>query len=90
VVVFLAADQSAYITSQIWDDVPAAWGHRPPGQTTELVMGPQGVRVPRSQESARDRAAAWRKVPGGPGTGWRTGERFPRRWCPVNIGGPGA
>jgi hypothetical protein len=63
---------------------------RPPGQTTELVMGPQGVRVLGSQEPTRDRAAAWRKVPGGPGTGWRTGGRFPRRWRPVNIGGPGA
>src|SRR5262245_29520616 len=53
---------------------------RPPGGTTELVMGPQSVRVLGSREPARDRAAAWRKVPGEPGSGWRTGGRFPRRW----------
>src|SRR6516225_800877 len=56
---------------------------RPPGQTTELVMGPEGVRVLWSREPARDQAAARRKVPGRPGTGWRTGGRFPRRWRPV-------
>ena len=32
-------------------------------------MGPQGVRVLGSQEPARDRAAAWRKVRVGQGLG---------------------
>ena len=44
-------------------------------------MGPPSVlRVKQpswSQEPARDRAATWRKVPGGSGTGRRTGGRFP-------------